>query len=201
MNEIVKYGQKTVGLPAAVEEKHPFDTAFDKLAQFFQTMECNVLYDPNTRALTMSKGSLILDCKVMENRNVVHVTSSRDYNPEKAGTKESRAKITNARSELKARHVMRVVVTGKQSVPIFVELRKNLLDPERSIIQGVMFVLQSALDRNSTLHQTLIDGKFLEDVPKEWLPDPRTVEKFPELMDFMAPQKRLPAQSSVTPEE
>lgn len=185
-------------LPTTPEERvEAYHLAMQDLSALFKASGCQILNEGDL-ALTIFKRSLTMDIKVMENKNIVGVTSGLHYDPTKAGTKESGATITKGRDLLKSRHLLRVTVSGIQSLPTFFELRQNIEDPELHICKAVMFVLQLAIDRNSALYKELSSTKCLQDVPSEWLDQSKLVCDFPELHDFIPPVEK-PAAISLEP--
>jgi hypothetical protein len=196
VDKLTKFQAHPAG-PANIDVD-PVDSAFYKLAHFFKTVGCGVAYEGD-RVITATKGMMVLDFRVMENKNIAHVTSGPKYRPDKAGTKESGAIINKGRDYMKSRNLLRITITGQQSIPVFLELRKNLPDPEHSICQAVLLVLRLAMEKESDLRKQLLSTEHMKDVPQEWLPSPGTVQKFPELEDFvglMARENKLPGQSS-----
>lgn len=169
-------------LPTTREERvAAYSNAIKRLAEIFRRFGFFVMNE-SAFACTAEKGPLVIDFKTEDNTGrIAYVTSSAAYNPEKAGKNESGATIQKGRKLFTSRDLLRVTVAGKQSIPIFLELRQNIADPELHICKGVMFVLRLALDRDSALHKALRNVDFLKDVPKEWLPAPGIEQEYPEL--------------------
>jgi hypothetical protein len=126
----------------------------------------------------VSKGQFTMDAKIVDNNgSTAYVTSGPSYNPAKAGTKESKATVITSRTLMKARRLLRIMVGRNQSVPIFVELRKNIIDPEVHILKAVIGTVQEALDPNHALAREIGSMKALKDVPTDWLPKPGEYEE------------------------
>lgn len=160
-------------LPETEEERQEaYKIAFARLSKFFE-QQGFVAYVSDFDTLMVGKGRFTMDVKIVENNGrIAYVTSGAGYNPNKAGTRESGAHIVTSRSVMKARDLLRITVTGSQSLPIFVELRRNIPDPELHICKSVLFVLQQATTGGSALNSALQDTKFLANVPPEWMPKP-----------------------------
>ena len=160
-------------LPITDEEReHAYQVAFARLSKFFEQKGFET-YVSDFSTLMVGKGNFALDVKLVENDGrVAYVTSGKNYNPNKAGTKDSKATVISSKTVMKSRRLLRITTTGSQSIPIFVELRKNIADPELHICKAVLFVLQEALQPGSALNTSLQDRTFLRDVPAEWLPRP-----------------------------
>lgn len=158
-------------LPTNDEEReHAYQCAFAKLSKFFEQQGYES-YVSDFGTLMVGKGRFTMDIKLVENDGrTAYVTSGRNYNPGKAGTRDSKATVVTSRTVMQARRLLRITTTGSQSVPIFVELRKSIPDPEVHICKAVLFVLQEALHPGSALNNSLHDRTFLKDVPPEWLP-------------------------------
>lgn len=171
------YSERKIGparkLPTTEEEReHAYQVAFARLSKFFEKSGFES-YVSDFGTLMVGKGNFTMDVKLVENDGrIAYVTSGKNYNPNKAGTKESKATVVTSRTVMQARKLLRITTTGSQSIPIFVELRKNIPDPELHICKSVLFVLQEALQSGSTLNTSLRDRTFLRDVPAEWLPKP-----------------------------
>ena len=174
---VVQYEKKEVGearkLPTNDEEReHAYNCAFARLSKFFEQQGFES-YVSDFGTLMVGKGRFTMDVKLVENDGrVAYVTSGRNYDPNKAGTKDSKATVISSRTVMQARKLLRITTTGSQSIPIFVELRKNIPDPELHICKAVLFVLQEATQSGSALNNSLRDRSFLKDVPAEWLPKP-----------------------------
>jgi len=160
-------------LPETEEERQEaYKIAFARLSKFFE-QQGFVAYVSDFDTLMVGKGRFTMDVKIVENNGrTAYVTSGANYNPNKAGTRESGAQIVTSRTVMKARELLRITVTGSQSLPIFVELRKNIPDPELHICKSVLFVLQQATTGGSALNSALQNTKFLSNVPPEWVPKP-----------------------------
>lgn len=179
--ELVVLSKQEVGpykkarlLPTTDDEREAaYISALDNMSKFFIAKGFES-YVSDSGALMVGKGNFLLDAKVTENDGrTAYVTSSPTYNPLKAGTRESKATIITTRTLMKARRILRVAVNGgAQTVPIFIELRKNIQDPELHICKSIMFVLETAMDQSTSLGKNIRDRTFMKDVPAEWLPSP-----------------------------
>lgn len=160
-------------LPETEEERQEaYNVAFARLSKYFE-QQGFTSYVSDFGTLMVGKGRFTMDVKIVDNDgSTAYVTSGRGFNPDKAGTKESGAQVITSRTVMKARELLRITVTGTQSLPVFVELRKNIADPELHICKSVLFVLSQATENGSAMNSALKDTKFLGAVPAEWLPKP-----------------------------
>jgi len=161
-------------LPETDEERaQAYIDALARLEAFFK-LSGYESYVSEGGTLMVGKGRFLLDAKIVPNDGrTAYVTSGPKYDPTKAGKKDSGATVVTSRTLMKASNLLRVTVSGNQTAnPIFVELRKNIADPELHICKSVLFVLQEALDNKTALYATLKDVSHLKDVPPEWLPKP-----------------------------
>lgn len=161
-------------LPENDEERAAaYISALARLEAFFR-LSGYESYVSEGGTLMVGKGRFLLDAKIVPNDGrTAYVTSGPGYDPTKAGKKESGATVITSRTMMKASNLLRITVSSAQTAnPIFVELRKNIADPELHICKSVLFVLQDALDKKTALYATLQDVRHLKDVPPEWLPKP-----------------------------
>lgn len=161
-------------LPATDEERaEAYFRALARLVEFF-TRNGYEAYVSEGGTLMVGKGKFLLDAKIVPNDGrTAYVTSGPGYNPDKAGKKDSGATVITSRTVMKASNLLRVTVSSRQTAnPIFVELRKNISDPELHICKSVLFVLQEALDKSTAIGASIRDVSSLKDVPPEWLPRP-----------------------------
>lgn len=161
-------------LPENDEERaEAYISALARLESFFK-LSGYQSYVSEGGTLMVGKGRFLLDAKIVPNDGrTAYVTSGPGYNPLKAGTKDSGATVITSRTVMKASNLLRITVSSAQTAnPVFVELRKNIQDPELHICKSVLFVLQDALDKKTALYATLQDVRHLRDVPPEWLPKP-----------------------------
>ena len=109
---------------------------------------------------SLTYGDLYLDFKVVDPSNIAFVTSNALYRPEKAGTKESNATIINGRDEIRSDLALRTVISGKvasrrQAVPTFVELFRNDLTVDMTILRAVLGLLRTAAKEDKKLLEPL----------------------------------------------
>ncbi len=128
-----------------------------------------VCLESSSAGATLEDKSLIIDFSVVENKNYVVVTSSEDYDPLKAGEKESKATVKSFKSEIGTQYCFRVIAGFNQSVPILVPLSKSIDDPSGYILKSLLAVLSSLSDQNSALKRAISSTDHLKDVPREWL--------------------------------
>jgi hypothetical protein len=161
-------------LPETDEERaEAYFSALGRLEHFFKAAGYDS-YVSEGGTLMVGKGAFLLDAKIVPNDGrTAYVTSGPKYDPTKAGKKGSGAVVITSRTIMKASTLLRVTVSCRQTAnPIFVELRKNIQDPELHICKAVLFILQDALDKKTALGATIRDVSALKDVPPEWLPRP-----------------------------
>ena len=176
-------------LPETDEERaEAYISALARLEAFFK-LSGYESYVSDGGTLMVGKGRFLLDAKIVPNDGrTAYVTSGPGYDPTKAGKKDSGATVITSRTVMKASNLLRITVSRQQTAnPIFVELRKNIKDPELHICRSVLFVLQDALDRKTALYATLQDVRHLKDVPPEWLPKPGDYDEL-----FGLPSDTLP---------
>lgn len=161
-------------LPENDEERAAvYESALARLEQFLSSKGFTTcVSEGNT--LRIERGRFLFDAKIVPNDGrQAYVTSSPDYRPEKAGTKESRATVVTTRSVIQARSLLRITATTLQTgKPIYLELRKNIPDPETVICKTVLNTLMEALEAGRRLRAELSSTAALRDVPPEWLPAP-----------------------------
>jgi hypothetical protein len=176
-------------LPTNDEERaEAYFSALARLEAFFKTQGFES-YVSDGGTLMVGKGSFLLDAKIVPNDGrTAYVTSGPKYDPTKAGKKDSGATVITSRTVMKASNLLRVTVSSRMTGrPIFVELRKNIADPEAHICKSVLFVLQDALNSRSVLGREIRDVSALKDVPAEWMPRPGDYDQL-----FGLPQDEIP---------
>jgi hypothetical protein len=197
MNEITRYESQPVSIPATgrklptcrEERIGAYCSAIRRLGAFLEEgFKFNTLAAEDGSLVTERK-RFSIELKLEDNQaggRMAYVTSNPDFDPTKEISKTNRPGIVKKgrawqRSQLHSRDLLRVTVTGTQSLVVYVELRQNIKDPEQHIIKSVMFIIQNASDENSEMNRQLKDTSFLKDVPAEWLPTHDDELQFPEI--------------------
>ena len=161
-------------LPETEEERAAaYMSALARLERFL-TSKGFTSYVSEGGTLMVGRGKFLFDAKIVPNDGrQAYVTSNANYRPDKAGTRESGATIITTRSVMQASVLLRVTATSLQTgKPVYLELRKNIPDPEALICKTVLGILEEALRAGSQLHGELNSTAALRDVPPEWLPSP-----------------------------
>ena len=199
MNQLVTYDSQPVAacserkLPTCREERiEAYHSALRRFGAFLRDGLKFTVMVMEDGAMMAEKKRFGIELKLEDNQaggQMAYVTSNPDFDPSKEIGKDNRPGTVKKgrawqRSQLRSRDLLRVVVTGTQSLAVYVELRQNIADPERHIIKAAMFILQNALDGASEMNQQLRDVSFLKDVPSEWLPTPGDELSFPEIADL-----------------
>ena len=168
-------------LPATRNDRlQAYGAALRRLEDIFKVLGFEVVTAscPEHASLMVQAGAMHMSIKIGENKgNIAYVTSGMNYDPTLAGRRGSNASIHTSRTEMKARDLMQIVVTGVQSVPIFVELRQSIPDPELHICKMAMFVLDQAASKDSRVGRIMRDTSVLKNIPTEWLPKPGDAER------------------------
>lgn len=196
MDDIIPYQAKEIQidtgrkLPTCREERiEAYNSAIKRIAAFLRDgLNFNVMV-LDTGAFAAEKKLFGIELKLEDNQaggRMAYVTSNPEFDPTKEISKDNRPGIVTKgrawqRSQLHSRDLLRVTITGTQSLAVFVELRQGIPDPEKHIIKSVMFILQNATDQDSDMNRQLRDTSFLKDVPSNWLPKDGDELEFPEI--------------------
>lgn len=196
MSDIVPYQTHELStdtgrnLPTCREERiEAYHAAIKRIAAFLRDGMKFTVMVMEDGAFMAEKKRFGIELKLEDNQvggRMAYVTSNPDFDPTKEISKDNRPGIVKKgrawqRSQLHSRDLLRVTVTGTQSLVVYVELRQSIPDPEKHIIKSVLFIMQNAADQDSEMNRQLRDTSFLKDVPPAWLPKDGDELEFPEL--------------------
>lgn len=154
---------KKKGLPTRMERIEMFRDGIHASVELLKALGFHEIVSQDERTAlceaALAKGEIFLDFKVVRPEDIAFVTTSKLYNPDKAGTEESNATIINGADEIRSDYALRTVLSFKESIPVFRELFRNDLEAHKTIVKTVLGLLRQAARTDERIRTILEDGK------------------------------------------